>query len=288
MHNSRRRCPAGDFTPFIVIGTSPVGKIVDSPKATLGHPFGDCLAMGIIKLRSGRCSFLPFFCTALFPYIALEKEGEAPKVDYRHVEKLFDMLAEYFHNKPPPEEEDGRGEWVRVRDGLQGAEHCIRVLTPEEFEDWHRCIETPIQVEFGRTPVAFCSHEGDWWVIYDDTDENDVIARFEKCFESPEEPVAVDRKPFGFNIADMAEISNFFGMLMLLERNAAAPPRFRVAYDSARAEFSIGPTKLLAGYLPPRALSLVTEWASLHEKDLLAAWQDQASGREPRRIKPLE
>ena len=98
-------------------------------------------------------------------------------MDYRQVGLLFDMLAEYFHNKPPPEERDARGEWVRVRDGLQGAEHCIRVLTPDEFDEWHRCIGVPIQVEYGRQPVAFCSHEGRWWVIYEDTEESEVIVR---------------------------------------------------------------------------------------------------------------
>jgi hypothetical protein len=204
-------------------------------------------------------------------------------VDYRHVEKLFDMLVEYFHNKPPPEEHDGRGEWVRVRDGLQGAEHCIRVLTPEEFEDWHRAIETPIQVEFGRRPVAFCSHEGLWWVIYDDTEESEVIRRFEKCFEGPEDEVA----PADFDVAEQIEISGFFGMKILLDPRPAVPPRFRVAYDSARAEFSITPVEFVGGYLPPRAKTLVLEWASLHEKELVSAWQDQAAGRPPQRIAPL-
>jgi hypothetical protein len=204
-------------------------------------------------------------------------------VDYRYVEKLFDMLAEYFHNKPPPEEHDGRGEWVRVRDGLQGAEHCIRVLTPEEFEDWHRAIETPIQVEFGRRPVAFCSHEGQWWVIYEDTEESEVIRRFEKCFEGPEGEAA----PADFDVAEQVEISGFFGMKILLPRQPSPPPRFRVAYDSARAEFSITSVEFVAGYLPPRAKSLVLEWASSHEKELLAAWHDQVAGRQPHRIAPL-
>ena len=208
-------------------------------------------------------------------------------MDYRHVEKLFDMLVEYFHNKPPPEEHDGRGEWIRVRDGLQGAEHCIRVLTPEEFDDWHRAIETPIQVEFGRRPVAFCSHEGDWWVIYDDTPENEVIARFEKCFEGPEDEAAAGQTPAGFPIEQQVQISGFFGMMIMLDRNVSPPPRFRVAYDSARAEFSMAPVGLLQGYLPPRALALVMEWASLHEKELLSAWEDQSAGRDPRKIEPL-
>jgi hypothetical protein len=209
-------------------------------------------------------------------------------VDYNHVEKLFDMLVEYFHNQPPPEEHDGLGEWIRVRDGLQGAEHCIRVLTPEEFEDWHRCIEMPIQVEFGRRPVAFCNHEGEWWVIYSDMEEGEVIARFEKCFEGPAESAPTNRVPWGFDAAEMSEISGFFGMSILMERNASPPARFRVAYDSARAEFSIAPVRLLKGYLPPRASSLIVEWASLHSRELLAAWEDQAAGREPQRIAPLE
>lgn len=105
-------------------------------------------------------------------------------MDYRHVELLFDMIVEYFHNKPPPEEgEAGAGEWIKVRDGLQGAEHCIRVLTPEEFDEWHRCVPVPVMVNPDRKPVAFCSHEGLWWVIYEDTEESEVIRAFERCFE---------------------------------------------------------------------------------------------------------
>jgi hypothetical protein len=106
-------------------------------------------------------------------------------MDYHQVEMLFNVIVEYYHNKPPPEEHEARGEWIRVRDGLQGAEHCIRVLTPDEFDEWHRCIDVPIQVEPGRQPVAFCNHEGTWWVIYDDTEESEVIAEFERCFEGP-------------------------------------------------------------------------------------------------------
>jgi len=104
-------------------------------------------------------------------------------VDYRHVEMLFDMVVEYYHNKPPPTEQNAQGEWVKVRDGLEGAEHCIRVLSPEEFDEWHRCIAVPVQVDERRKPVAFCSHEGLWWVIYEDTAESEVIAAFERCFE---------------------------------------------------------------------------------------------------------
>ena len=104
-------------------------------------------------------------------------------MDYQQVEKLFDMIANYYRDKPPPEEQDAPGHWVKVRDGLEGTEHCIRVLTPEEFDEWHRCVEVPVEVDPRGKPVAYCSHEGAWWVIYADTDESEVIARFEKCFE---------------------------------------------------------------------------------------------------------
>ena len=104
-------------------------------------------------------------------------------MDYHHVELLFDMIADYYHDKPPPEEHDAHGQWVKVRDGLEGAEHCIRLLTPDEFDEWHRCLELPVQVAFGRKPVAFCNYEGVWWAVYEDSEESEVIRRFEKCFE---------------------------------------------------------------------------------------------------------
>jgi hypothetical protein len=104
-------------------------------------------------------------------------------VDYHQVELLFDMIANYYRDKPPPQEQEAHGHWVKVRDGLEGAEHCIRVLTPEEFDEWHRCVEVPVEVDPQGKPVAYCNYEGTWWVVYADSDEAEVIARFEKCFE---------------------------------------------------------------------------------------------------------
>ena len=211
-------------------------------------------------------------------------------MDYRKVELLFDMLVEYFHNKPPPEEHDAHGEWIKVRDGLQGAEHCIRVLTPDEFDDWHRCVTLPIQVEPDRQPVAFCSHEGDWWVIYEDSDESEVIRRFEKCFEgSPGGEAGVAGGQGGDSDENRLgpEISRFFGILISLPRDDFPPSHFYAVYDSERAEFSIVPPKMLKGEMSPRAVAMVTEWATLHERDLLEAWEDHAAGQTPQKIEPL-
>ena len=45
---------------------------------------------------------------------------------------------------------------------------------------------------------------------------------------------------------------------------------------------------MMEGYLPPRALGLVTEWATLHREELLEDWA-LAEKRAPlKKIKPLE
>jgi hypothetical protein len=210
-------------------------------------------------------------------------------VEYRQVEQLFDMMVEYFHTKPPPAEHDAHGEWVKVRDGLQGVEHCIRVLTPDEFDDWHRCIDVPIEVEAGRQPVAFCSHEGAWWVIYADSDESEVISRFEKCFEGPPawEPGA------GGQGADVPskdslgpELCRFDGIVISLPRLAVPPSHFQAMHGDQGAEFSIVPPRWLKGDISLGVVAKVVQWAGRHEQELLEAWEDHVSGQEPRKIEP--
>ena len=220
-------------------------------------------------------------------------EAEARRswnVNYKTVEKLFDVIVEYFRQKPPPEEHDGPGEWVKVRDGMQGAEHCIRVLTPEEFDEWYHCIEVPVQIAFGRKPVAYCSQEGQWWVIYEDMEESEVIAGFEKCFEGQEDEAAPAGQDQNVNAAqDEAahEISRFFGIVIWIQRDDPMPARFHAAYDSKRVAVSISPFGLLKGNLSPRALSLVTEWATMHQKELLEAWEGRADASKLKTIEPL-
>lgn len=50
----------------------------------------------------------------------------------------------------------------------------------------------------------------------------------------------------------------------------------------------IGSGKMLAGKLPKRVQQLVEEWCRSHVGDLRGAWRDAQSGRQPRRIRPLE
>ncbi len=43
------------------------------------------------------------------------------------------------------------------------------------------------------------------------------------------------------------------------------PPHFHAMYSGAEAQIQIQPIGLLVGKLPPRALALVVEWATVHE-----------------------
>ena len=45
---------------------------------------------------------------------------------------------------------------------------------------------------------------------------------------------------------------------------------------------------VFAGQLPPRALGLVIEWATLHQQELFADWEKARAQQELRKIAPLE
>ena len=57
--------------------------------------------------------------------------------------------------------------------------------------------------------------------------------------------------------------------------------------DVDTARIAINSLAVLSGKLPPRAMGLVTEWASLHQQELQGLW-DRASKLEPiNRLDPL-
>jgi uncharacterized protein DUF4160 len=62
----------------------------------------------------------------------------------------------------------------------------------------------------------------------------------------------------------MPEISRFFGIVIYMYFNDHAPPHFHVRYGDYRAKVSIDASALTDGYLPPRVLGLVTEWAAIY------------------------
>jgi len=67
----------------------------------------------------------------------------------------------------------------------------------------------------------------------------------------------------------MPEISRFLGIVIFMHFNDHNPPHFHAKYGNQKAIIGIEDLSLIEGNLPPRALALVIEWASLHQKELL-------------------
>lgn len=86
----------------------------------------------------------------------------------------------------------------------------------------------------------------------------------------------------------MPTISEFFGILILMYFNDHAPPHFHARYGEYEALVQINPIGLLKGDLPPRALSLVIEWAKIHQDELMEDWNYAANNKKLQKIAPLQ
>lgn len=85
----------------------------------------------------------------------------------------------------------------------------------------------------------------------------------------------------------MPRISEFFGILIYMYYRDHAPPHFHAKYGEYEALICIEPPSLLEGGLPPRALGLVMEWASLHRTELLEDWENVMNLKPLKKIAPL-
>jgi len=86
----------------------------------------------------------------------------------------------------------------------------------------------------------------------------------------------------------MPEISRFFGIVVVMYYADHGLPHFHAHYGSTWARVRLAPIELLNGNLPPRALRLVLEWATLHESELVESWRLVRLKEPPLRIAPLE
>ena len=86
----------------------------------------------------------------------------------------------------------------------------------------------------------------------------------------------------------MPNISSFYGIIIWMFFNDHQPAHFHVEYGEYKAEISIETLDVLAGRLPPRTLSLVLEWASLHRQELREDWDLCRQKAQPKKIPPLE
>lgn len=64
-------------------------------------------------------------------------------------------------------------------------------------------------------------------------------------------------------------------------------PHFHALYAGCEASISIESLDIIVGDLPPRAMRLVKQWASLHREELLRDWNLAEEGEVLESIDPL-
>lgn len=85
----------------------------------------------------------------------------------------------------------------------------------------------------------------------------------------------------------MPEISRFLGIIIRMFYTDHSPSHFYAVGDK-EAAIGIEPLAVLKGQLPPRVLSLVMEWAAIHQDELLADWNLAAEQKPLQPLVPLE
>ncbi len=68
-------------------------------------------------------------------------------------------------------------------------------------------------------------------------------------------------------------VSSFYGILIKIYLGDHAPAHFHAEYGEFAAQISINDFAIIEGYLPPKALALVMEWASINKAELLNNWK---------------
>lgn len=86
----------------------------------------------------------------------------------------------------------------------------------------------------------------------------------------------------------MPEISRFFGIVIRMYFDDHNPPHFHARYGDDEAVIGIHSLGILHGKLPPRIMGMVSEWAALHQKELLANWQKAVNLEPLEKIEPLQ
>jgi len=86
----------------------------------------------------------------------------------------------------------------------------------------------------------------------------------------------------------MPEISRFYGIIIAMFFAYHPPPHFHARYGNHKISIKIDDFSVLEGYIPPRALGLVMEWAAKHREELLDNWDLAQNLRPLVKIPPLE
>jgi hypothetical protein len=85
----------------------------------------------------------------------------------------------------------------------------------------------------------------------------------------------------------MPKVSEFFGISIYFYYREHEPPHFHAIYAENEALIAIETLETLRGRLPPRAGSMVVEWAIMHRDELRRAWRLARAMQPLPRIDPL-
>lgn len=85
----------------------------------------------------------------------------------------------------------------------------------------------------------------------------------------------------------MPEISRFYGVVIRMFFDEHPPPHFHAEYGGEEAVLELATLGVIAGKLPPRAMGLVVEWASLHRQELRQCWERARASEPLGKIEPL-
>ncbi len=84
----------------------------------------------------------------------------------------------------------------------------------------------------------------------------------------------------------MPVLSRFYGIIirMYFLQKEHNPPHIHAIYNEDVAAIDLMTGKIIEGYLPPKALSMVQEWIEIHREELKNIWETQ----EFKNLAPLE
>jgi hypothetical protein len=86
----------------------------------------------------------------------------------------------------------------------------------------------------------------------------------------------------------MPEVSRFYGIVIRMYYDEHNPPHFHALHSGQEVQISLDPIGALNGRLSSRAMSMVIEWAALHQRELVENWALMRNDRPPHKIPPLE
>ena len=86
----------------------------------------------------------------------------------------------------------------------------------------------------------------------------------------------------------MPELSRFFGIVIGLFYREHGRPHFHAVYGEFEAVIDVETGDVIAGDLPKRALSLVSEWRTSHVAELREDWELAREHKQLKKISPLE